>query len=318
MGDLGISLEESPKTGAHRDDQTSGVRPDRAIHHELPAWHNWARGIGMLVWFVFFLVFAMTGNASPWTFAVAAGGLFVVPGSDMVVRLLQRTRDRQDSSLTGATVVTPSPMEGSGATRRFHDTAAVRILPKDIVLTDTLGGERWIARGGASGVTSLVRLTDPKSGAVLGVEFRDGTDAVRVLLVWRWWFAGPRGRETWAELVSTLGVPVSDENVRTVKDPDSWWQNHELAADARMMSPIDAKEARSRTRWNAASGRGAEPFIVSLFALLLLPQLVSDQWPARVAGALAILTIVIELSQVVAHQLTSRLQFDRPVTPESP
>ncbi|MET8132028.1 hypothetical protein ABZV24_08695 [Streptomyces sp. NPDC005251] len=271
----------------------------------------------MFVWFVFFLVIATTGNANEWTALVAATGLFLVPGSDLVVRLLQRSRDRQDTSLADATVVVPAPEEGSGATRRFRDTAAVRVLPQDVVLTDTLGGERWIARGGAPGVSSLVRLTDPKSGSVLGVEFRDGTNAVRALLVWRWWFAGPEGRETWSKLVSALGVPVSDEKVRAAKHPDAWWQSHELAADARTMAPVDPKEARSRTRWNASTGRGAEPLIVSLFALLLLPQLDSDQWPSRVAGALAALTVVIELAQVLAHQLASRLRLDRPVAPGS-
>ncbi|MCX4989244.1 MULTISPECIES: hypothetical protein [unclassified Streptomyces] len=318
VGDLGISLQESPESRAHPEDKTSGVRPDRAVHRELPAWHNWARGIGMFVWFVFFLVIAMTGKANEWTALVASAGLFVVPGSDLAVRLLQRSHDRQNTLLADATIVVPAPEEGSGATRRFRDTAAVRVLPQDVVLTDTLGRERWIARGGASGVSSLVRLTDPKSGAVLGVEFRDGADAVRALLVWRWWFAGPQGRETWSKLVSALGVPVSDRKVRAAEHSVPWWQNHELAADARSMSLMAPKEARSRTRWNASAGQGAEPLIVSLFGLLLLPQLASDLWPARVAGALAVLTIVMEVATVVVHQLASRLRLDRPAALESP
>ncbi|MGW1062942.1 hypothetical protein ACWD4F_00260 [Streptomyces aureus] len=271
----------------------------------------------MLVWFLLFLGAAVTGNTNGWTLLVASAGLFLVPCADLLVRLLQQSRDRRDTSLADATVVVPSPEVHSGATRRFRDTAAVRILPKDVVLTDTLGGERWIARGGVSGVNSVVRLTDPKSGAVLGVEFRDGTNAVRALLLWRWWFAGPQGREAWTKLVGALGVPVADEKVRDLQHSDAWWQNHELAVDARTMSPMDPKEARSRTRWNASAGRGAEPLIVSLFGLLLVPQLLSDQWPARAAGALAVLTVVTELAQVLTHQLASRFRLDRPVTQES-
>jgi hypothetical protein len=315
--DLGISLEESPEPGARPKAETSGPRPERAAHRELPAWHNWARGVGMLVWFVFFLVIAATGHANAWTALLAAAGLALVPGSDLAVRVPQRRRDRRDTSLARATVVLPAPEETAGVTRRFTRTAAVRVLPEDVVLTDTLGGERWIARGGKHGVSSLVRLTDPKSGAVLGVELRDGTNVARALLLWRWWFAGPQGRETWSRLVSALGVPVSDETVRPSGQPEEWWQRHALAADARMMSPMDPAEARSETRRNTSVGSGAEPLIVALFGLLLVPQLASDEWPARVAGALAVLTVVAELASVLTLQVASRIRLDRPAAPES-
>ncbi|MFF1809812.1 hypothetical protein ACFVXW_11755 [Streptomyces sp. NPDC058251] len=316
--DLGIPLKESPDFGERSDDQAPGVRPDRAVHRDLPAWHNWARGIGMLVWFVFFLVIPMTGNGSAWTAFIAAAGLFLMPGADLVVRLLQRMRDRRDTSLAGADIVVLAPEAGGGATRRFCGTAAVRVLPQDVVLTDTLGEERWIPRGGAHGVGKLVRLMHPTMGSVLGVEFRDGTNASRALLPWQWWFAGAQGQEAWSKLVTALGVPVSDEKVRHSQKTDLWWQNHELAADVRRMSPMEAKEARTQTGWHSSFIGSGEPFIVSVFAALLLPQLVSDQWPARVAGVLAALTVIAELAPVVTHQLAARLKLDRPVTPESP
>ncbi|WP_330306565.1 MULTISPECIES: hypothetical protein [unclassified Streptomyces] len=316
--DLGIPLKESPEPGQRSEDQPSAARPDHAVHRDLPAWHNWARGIGMLVWFVSFLVVPMTGNGSAWTALVASAALLLVPGADLVVRLAQRSRGRKDTSLAGAEIVVPDPEAGGGATRRFCGTAAVRVLPRDVVLTDTLGAERWIPRGGVYGVSKLVRLTHPTSGAVLGVEFRDGANASRALLPWAWWFAGPQGQEAWSKLVTALGVPVSDEKVRHAQKADTWWQNHELAADARRMSPMDAKEARTETSWHSSVIGGGEPIIVPVFAALLLPQLVSDDWPSRVAGVLAALTVVAELAPVVAHQLTARLNLDRPAAPESP
>ncbi|MHB9852810.1 hypothetical protein ACSYGO_26725 [Streptomyces krungchingensis] len=259
---------------------------------------------------------ASSGNA--WTALVAAAGLFLVPGADLAVRLAQRLRGRRDKSLAGADTVVPVPEPGRGATRRFCDTAAVHVLPQDVVLTDTLGAERWIPRGGAHGVVKLVRLTHPASGAVLGVEFRDSANAARALLPWQWWFAGPHGQEAWSKLVAALGVPVSDEKTRRVPKDDPWWQNHDLNADAMRLSPLRAKEARELTSWRSAVIGGGEPIVVPVFALLLLPPLLSDQWPARVAGVLAVLTVVAELAPVAVHQLASRLKLDKPAAPESP
>jgi hypothetical protein len=317
VADLGIPLEESAESQEHPEGDASGAS-DRAVHRDLPAWHNWARGLGILVWFVFFLVVPMTGNGNEWTALAAATGLFLVPGADLAVRLLLWSRARRDTSLAHAEVVVPAPEATADVTRRFRATAAVRVMPRDVVLTNTLGEERWIPRGGSCGVTRLVRLTDPASGAVLGVEFRDGANEARALLPWRWWFGGPEGSGTWSQLVSGLAVPVSDEKARSVQQADPWWRHHELAADARKMSPVPAKEARRQTSWHSSVIGGGEPIVVPVFSLLLLPGLASDHVPAQMAGALAALTVVASLVPVVHHHLTSRLKLDRPAAPESP
>ncbi|MFE9686009.1 hypothetical protein [Streptomyces sp. NPDC006285] len=313
--DAGIPLQEGTEPEQPEKDRSGS--PDRAVNPDLPVWHGWARGLGILVWFVFFLVFPLTDNGNAWTAVVAAAGLFLVPGSDLAVRF-KLSRARHDDLLAHAAVVVPAPEAGADVTRRFLDTTAVRVMPKDVVLTNTLGEERWIPRGGTCGVTRLVRLTDPATGAVLGVEFRDGANAPRALLPWRWWFAGPHGSETWSRLVSALAAPVSDEKVRGGRQPDPWWQHHELSADIKKMSPMSAKEARSETSWHSSVIGGNEPIVIPVFCLLLLPGLASDQATARAAGVLTVLTLVASLAPVLQHHLTSRRKLDRPVAADSP
>ncbi|WP_461083451.1 hypothetical protein [Streptomyces deserti] len=319
VAELGIPLDESPRSrGSSPLETGSGARPDRAVLRELPIWHSWIRGIGFLVWFIFLLVIPMTGHGSRWTVLIAAAGLFIVPGTDLIVRcLLWARRRRSEVSLESAEVVTPSPEVSRGATRRFCDTAAVRILSGDVVLTNTLGEERWIPRSGAHGVARLVRLVDPSSGTVCGVEFRDGRNTARGLLPWQWWFAGPAGPEGWNRLVTALCVPVSDEKARVGQTSDPCWRDHTMAGDARTMSPMTAKEARRATSWRSSVIGGGEPIVVPLFSLLPLLGIASDRGMAQVAGVLAALTIAAELVPVIGHHLVSRVKLDRPLVPES-
>ncbi|WP_406443248.1 hypothetical protein OHB14_30190 [Streptomyces sp. NBC_01613] len=316
---LGIPLDESvPSPESPSGDENSGTRPDRLVHRDLPAWHSWIRGIGILVWFAFLLIIPMTGNGNRWTVFTASVGLLLVPGADLALRVLVWSRSRRDRILAGAEVVVPSPGSGAAATRRFCGTAAVQVLAGDVVLTDTLAEERWLPRGGARGVTRLVRLLDPWSGAVLGVEFRDRRNAVRALLPWQPWFAGPGGSEAWSRLVAALGVPVSDEKTKRGRGTEPWWTDHTMAADARKMSPLPAKEARRGTSWRSSVIGGGEPIVVPILSLLPLIGLASTRGIAQVTGALAAMTIVAELVPVISHHLISRFKLDRPVEPELP
>ncbi|MEW1778008.1 hypothetical protein [Streptomyces sp. NPDC086777] len=265
----------------------------------------------MLVWFVFFLVVPMLGHGNRWTMLIATTGLFLVPGADLVLGILQRVRTHSDALLCGADVVMPSPESGAGATRRFLDTAALRVLPDDLVITDTVGAERWLPLRRNHGVTRLVRLVEPSSGAVLGVEFRDKQNAARALLPWRWWFAGPAGAENWSRFLKASGLSVSDEKVRHSRDADGWWKNHTMAADARWLAPVDPKRAREKTSWHSTVLGGGEAIVVPILGLIPLLGLGSDQPVARVAGVLAALTILVEVVPVVAHRLTSRFRLDR-------
>ncbi|ELP64235.1 hypothetical protein ACKI1I_35085 [Streptomyces turgidiscabies] len=280
-------------------------------------WHNWVRGIGIFGWFIALVFSFSTGGKHGWGFLVAAIALFLVPGSDVFVCVLAWWRTRGDGRLAHASVITPSPEPGAGATRRFRETATVRILHSDVVLTNTVGDERWYARGGTHGIARLVRLTHPKTRAYLGVELRDGDGKVRGLLPWRWWFAGSAGEQRWAEFVEALPLPVSEEifrhanNTRHAENPDSWWEKHELGRDAERMAPMYGKVVRRATSWNAVKGAN-EKIVIPIFGALLLAGLFSEDGLARVVGIFSALTIAAVLGPVLLDQVTSRFSYDRP------
>ncbi|WP_329275812.1 hypothetical protein [Streptomyces sp. NBC_01451] len=320
---LGIPLSESPQPwGREVIESPGGGGYDSAGETDVPVWSGWARGLGMAGWFIA-LVLSISLDAGGWGLIVAAGSLFLVPASDLVLCALAWWRKRGDVRLADAVVITPSPASGAGATRRFLETAAVRVLPADVVLTNTVGEERWYARRGPHGIARLVRLTDPRTGACLGVELRDDDRQARVLLPWRWWFAGPDGDRRWSELVAALELPVSDEKFKhaskagSMDGPDSWYRAHELASDARKMSPMEGKAARRATSWSESVIGGSEVILLPMFSGLLLAGLFSDRVPAQVAGAFSALTIAAVWGPAIANQLTSRLTQDRPhVSPQ--
>ncbi|MEU6222614.1 hypothetical protein [Streptomyces sp. NPDC047042] len=323
LDSLGVPLSESPQPWGR--DVTAGPGGgdyDSAGETDVPVWNGWARGIGMAGWFIA-LAFSISLGIGSWGAIVAAGSLCLVPGSDVVVRVLAWWRNRGDARLAGAVVIRPSPESGADATRRFLETAAVRVLPGDAVLTNTVGEERWYARRGAHGIARLVRLTDPKTGARLGVELRDGEGQARALLPWRWWFAGPEGERRWSALVAALEIPVSDEKfkhaseVRAADGPDLWARAHQLAGDARKMSPMDGKAARRATSWNESVIGGGEVIVIPIFSSLFMAGLFSDRAPAQVAGALSALTVIAVWGPAIAHQLASRLTKDRPQVSET-
>lgn len=321
---LGIPLSESPKPwGREVMGSPGGGDYDSAGEADVPVWNGWARGIGLVGWLIALVVsFTLEGTGS-WGLVVAAGALFLLPASDVVVRALAWWRKRGDARLADAVVITPSPESGAGATRRFLETAAVWVLPGDVVLTNTVGEERWYARRGAHGIARLVRLTDPKTGAYLGVELQDGDGQTRALLPWQWWFAGPDGERRWSELVAVLELPVSDEKFKPAgiagrtDTPELWYRAHELAGDAGKMSPMEGKAARRATSWNDSVVGGNEVIVVPIFSALLLAGLFSDRAPAQAAGALSALTIVAVLGPAIVHQLTSRIAYDRPRVSET-
>ncbi|MFF4347708.1 hypothetical protein [Streptomyces sp. NPDC001530] len=316
---LGIPLEESqrPRGGAGEPKKGRGDRPGRAVHGELPRWHSWVRGFGILGWFVALVIAfaADLGEGLP----IAAGTLFLVPAADGLLRVGAWWRNRRYARFAEAVVIVPSPQAGARVTRRFCRTASVRVLPRNVVLTNTVGEERWLGRNGTHGVARLVRLVASKTGEPLGVEFRDGGGETRVLLPWQYWFAGPQGGDRWAGLREALAVPVVDEEVRRNQgatretgDTQSWSQGHALAADARRMSPMNAKEARRQTSWHGSVIGGNELLLVPLFSAPLLAGLWSDEGPARLAGLLSALTIAAELVPAAAGLLLSRFSYDRP------
>lgn len=310
---LGIPLEESPQplTGSGVPDDGWRSTPYRAVHAELPRWHSWARGLGILGWFVGLVIgFAADLN---WAMTAAAGALFLLPGADAAVRIRAWWCNRQHGRLAEAVEIRPSPAAGGGATRRFLCTASVRVLPHDVVLTNAVGEERWLGRVGAYGVVRLVRLVTRTTGEPLGVELRDGAGETRALLPWRFWFAGPQGSDRWMALAAALGVPASDESYEQSSDAQVWWQGHALSADARKMSPMEAKKARKQTGWYSSVVGSNELLLLPLFSALLVAGLFSDEVPVFLAGVLSALTIVVALGPALMSALFSRFSYDRAV-----
>ncbi len=308
---LGIPLEvsDAPWDPAARNSERRGRRVTRAEHRGLPRWHSWVRAVGTLGWFVA-LMAAFAGGPS-WTRPVAAGALFLLPGADVVVRVSGWWRRRRCDAFTGAVAVKPSPGAGDAVTERFLRTAVVRVLPGEIVLTNTVGEERWLARRGDHGVTRLLRLIAPESGRPLAVEFRGRDGEARALLPWGPWFAGPQGDDRWKDLVRALGVPVSDERHRQAEGAQHWSEGHVLAEDARCMAPMGAAEARRRTGWYSSVVGRNEPFALALLSAVLLPGLFGGTGAAVAAGVLAGLTVGVVLVPRLCRELFSRMWFDR-------
>jgi hypothetical protein len=310
---LGIPLEEGPmflSASGVPDDGREG-RPYRALYAELPGWHTWARGVGLFGWFIA-LVIGFATELS-WALPVAAGSLFLLPAADAVVRIRAWWRNRRHRRHVEKTEITPSPATGCGGTRRFLRTASVGVLAHDLVLINALGEERWLGRAGAHGVARLVRLIDAATGEPLGVEVRDREGEVRALLPWRFWFAGPQGSDGWAALVGALGVPVSDQKYQKSRAVQPWWQGHQLAGDARKMSPMEGKAARKQIGWYRSVVGANEPVVLPFFSAVLLFGLFSDVVPVFLAGLLSALTVVFSLGPAVASALVSRISYDRTV-----
>jgi hypothetical protein len=315
---LGVSVEESPRPRAEAGERPAGARgdkPGRAVHGELPGWFSWVRGVGTFGWFIA-LAIALAADLDVARF-IAAGALFLVPAANTVVRVRAWWHSRQQAG--DAVVIKPDPAAGEVATRRFHRAASVAVLPGEVVLTNTVGQERRLGRRGTHGVARLVRLVTADTLQPLGVELRDGNGEARALIPWRHWFAGPQGPERWDELVKALSVPMTDERLKAARTDKNrtgstkpWWKGHLLAADARRMSPMEAKQARAETSWHSAVVGGNELLIVPLFSLVLLAGLVGDNAVALLTGLLSALTIVGELVPAAVSFLISRLSYDKP------
>ncbi|WP_217245615.1 hypothetical protein [Streptomyces sp. AC602_WCS936] len=311
---LGIPLEESPEpvTASGVPDDGRGSRPYRVVHTGFP--RGCTKGISLFGWLIAFVIGFATENF--WALTVAAGALFLLPAGDASVRARGWWCSRQHARFVDKTEIRPSPAAGSGVTRRFLRTAAVRVYSRDVVLTNALGEERWLGRAGAHGVARLVRLVDAATGESLGVEVWDRQGEVRALLPWRFWFAGPLGSESWTALTEALKVPVSDEKYRRRRNAQHWWEGHALAGDARRMSPIEGRAVRREVAWYSSVAGADEPVVIPFFSAWLLFGLMSDKVPVFLAGLLSALTIVLSLGLATVSALVSRISYDRTVQAE--
>ncbi|MFJ8198002.1 hypothetical protein [Streptomyces sp. NPDC096152] len=97
----------------------------------------------------------------------------------------ERSYPLGENGIARASFVPPAVHEGGGAKRDSSDRWGVVDFQKadgQSILQVPLA--EWLPEAGLTGVTRLVRLLDPCTGDVLGVEFRDGADHPRVLLPW--------------------------------------------------------------------------------------------------------------------------------------
>ncbi|WP_434594679.1 hypothetical protein [Streptomyces sp. A5-4] len=317
-----LTVSKDPQAG-----DAGGKRrsvPGVASQREMPRWAGWVRGLGMLVWFVSVMFTTVVfGDRASWAAPLAAVALFLVPVTGLAVRVLSKGRAskalREGGLQSPELVVRPSPEPGSGATRRFCGTASVRILPGDIVLTDGLGNERWLARSGSHSVSRAVRVLHPKSGVPLGVEFQGSNGDARALLPWKWWFAGPHGPRNWESLVAELSCGVVERKMSNFPDRGPWFVGHLLAMDAHRMSSLPPGEARSEADWySSVVGRG-ESIIVPVLSAPLLAGLFQGAGNTLtfVAGLVSALTIVAAAGPAVRYQIASRFFLDRPAAPET-
>lgn len=310
---LGVPLEVSGgslPSGARQDGPRNGPEPYRADYET----YRERSLIKLTTWLVYVLAVLVALPAGrTWAVAVAVPALLALPVRDTVHRVRAWWHRRRPGP-RGTVRIAPSPAPASGATRRFLRTASVRVEPADVVLVDTLGGERRLGREAPHGVRRLVRLMDPGTRKPLGVELRDGADACRALLPWDAWFGGPEGEERWTDLAKALRVPRADETYRGRRaEGRPWWLFHRLADDVVRFGPCTPERARSARGWYTTHGPD-EPLVITAFSALCVPGLLAVENPAGlVIGVMAALTVALVLVPPTVATVFGHLVDDRPV-----
>ncbi|MCZ4121385.1 hypothetical protein [Streptomyces sp. H39-S7] len=297
---------------------SSGGDKDVHFYTALPVWHSVARGTGMFLWFVTFFLGLILRDSAPWLLAVSGIGLLSLPVATAVLRLRARAKERGDD-LAVLARLSPCPPSGAGATARFCATAAVRVQSADIVLVDSLAGERWLPRSGPHSVDRVVRFLSAADGTPLGVELQGSGGQVRAALPWEWWFGGAEGDARWAEFTAAVGRPVDD---RPLGKGKRWPQDALARVESRLMAPIDTKEARRVTSFHGGVVGDASGFLLPLFSLVTLGAGLVEAsshpasgWLTGVSGALAFCGTA---GPEIAHSLHSRLRLDRPAPGQAP
>lgn len=297
---------------------SGGGDKDIRFYDTVPVWHSVARGTGMLLWAVAFLLGLMLRDSAPWLLALAGVALLALPVATATLRLRARGKERRDDLGVRARL-SPCPPNGAGATARFCTTAMVRVQSADIVLVDSLGGERWLPRSGPHSVDRVVRFLAPGDGTPLGVELQGSGGQVRAALPWKWWFGGAEGGARWTEFVAAVGRPLDD---RPLGKGKQWPQDQLARADSVQMAPVEAKEARRITSFHGGVIGDSTAFLVPLFSLLTLGAGLSVTgahpaigWLVVASGALAFCGTA---GPDISHSLRSRLRLDRPAQGQAP
>ncbi|QNA73365.1 hypothetical protein C8250_016830 [Streptomyces sp. So13.3] len=286
----------------------------------LPRWNTLGRGAVMAVWFLAFAVAIFpVGNPPRELWVVTAAAALVMPVLNLAARLQARLRERRADVPPVESRIAPDPLPGSGASVRFCATAAVRVQERDIVLVDSLGRERWLARSGPHRVAALVRVLESANGTPLGVEFQGPGGEIRAVLPWEPWFGGPEGEARWTQLRSSTGRGVND---RVQGKKERWPASPVGQADVGLMTTLPAATARQASRFPATvlGGGGTWPVLgMALLSLLGCARMIGGHPSAGAAGtALGSLALCGTLVPLAAHSLRSRLRLDRPAQGQAP
>ncbi|WP_432093752.1 hypothetical protein [Streptomyces sp. bgisy100] len=313
---LGIPLE----TARRLDDpllshSVRGADTDPYLGRALPVWHSVLRGSALAVWLLCFFAALAWGDSAPWLGAAAAAAFALPCLADLWLRLTARSAARNGGPAAQASF-SPSPAPGSGATRRFCETAEIRVHPTDLVLVDSLGQERWLPRTGAHAPERLVRVLDAGKGVPVGAELRTRSGQVRAALPWAPWFGGPDGEARWTEFGPAAGLSVEDRTDGARKGSASWPAHGLARGDAEAMGPLDATTARTGSDFVLTVLGDKNLFILPGFGVATLgiglKLLGADPAAGLVTTALAALALCASLGPTLAHQLNSRLRLDRP------
>ncbi|NGN62824.1 hypothetical protein G5C51_02760 [Streptomyces sp. A7024] len=283
----------------------------------LPAWYSVVRVAATVVWAVAWFVGVLLRPDAPWLLALAAVAALAGPVAYFAVRSAHAARER-GAAEAGGTRISPSPAAGAGATVRFCETAAVRVEPQEIVLVDSVGHERRLARSGAHGVTRLVRHMDRKTGEPVGVELCGPDGQVRGALPWRWWFAGPEGERRWEELRAVGGLQAED---RATAKGVSWPVDPVAEADASLMGQMPAARARQASRFPESVMGVADRPMAALMAVLSLGAGISAvEEPGYRVAVIAVSELALCGSELprLAYSLRSRMRLDRPAPGQEP
>lgn len=239
-------------------------------------------------------------DATPGRLAVVAAGLLLA-SSVWAAGLwaVELWRDRRPA--TTAPVLRPHP--GSPVSRRFRRVAQLRLEPDEIVVVDTLGGERWLPRTGAHAVDHAEVVREGSTNGQVELRTADGT--ARATLPWDPWCGGPQGVRALEEVCRAGGLPLVRPGVPARRDRDD-----EVTARA-VYGPADPTTAAAALSYPPGLPGSAAAIQSSAFALLLVVVGLLPDAPDAVVP-LAVATLVLTAGLPLGRFLGRRLWLDRP------
>ena len=198
------------------------------------------------------------------------------------------------------------PRPGGPTTARFRRTARLQRHPRDVVVVDDLGRERWLPVDGPLGVTTLAVVRSGTPAAQVEVRAGDGTP--RATLREQDWCAGPDGEQALRSFAEQAGLALETAAAPARRRADE----EERARAAFGVHPL-AEVRRVLDHADGLPGQAAS-VQTPLFTLLLLLGAVSlDGAEAALPVLAAVLVLTVGVTAV--RGLLRRAWLDRLSTP---